>query len=306
MSGGVQVGDELVGETRVVGWRRVWARRRTEFTDAAGALVAWVHIDWVLLDARGAPTRVPPEFDACSARPTATFPLARVPLADAASGRRARPASASGRRSSTRWITPTTRSTRTGSTSGSSTPAAPTGWRRRARSRAGCASSTPAPPNATPRSRRRHGATTGAGRAGSRSRGDRSPPRAPRARLVTASTPTLRGDRVVLRPVEADDADRSATDPHRSVGRPLVGSAPGRRRRRRRLAGHRPRHHAMGDRRGRRGRRQHPGRRGGRPGLPARRHRPLPRPGAPGPRPRARRRSGPWRAGCSTSAATTA
>jgi acyl-ACP thioesterase len=78
--GTIRVGDELIGETRVVGWRRVWARRRTEFTDRTGALVAWVHIDWVLLDARGAPTRVPPEFDAAFGAPPATFPLARVEL----------------------------------------------------------------------------------------------------------------------------------------------------------------------------------------------------------------------------------
>ena len=32
----VAVGDELVGTTRVVGWRRVWARRRTDFVDAGG------------------------------------------------------------------------------------------------------------------------------------------------------------------------------------------------------------------------------------------------------------------------------
>jgi acyl-ACP thioesterase len=76
----VRVGDELVGTTRVVGWRRVWARRRTEFTDATGALVAWTHVDWVLLDARGAPTRIPTEFDAAFGAPGADFPLGRVDL----------------------------------------------------------------------------------------------------------------------------------------------------------------------------------------------------------------------------------
>jgi len=79
----VPVGSELVGTTRVVGWRRVWARRRTEFHDVDGAVVAWVHIDWVLLDARGSPTRIPPEFDAIFGAPQATFPLARVGLGEA-------------------------------------------------------------------------------------------------------------------------------------------------------------------------------------------------------------------------------
>ena len=82
----VRVGSELVGTTRVVGWRRVWARRRTEFHDDAGLLVAWVHIDWVLLDARGAPTRIPTEFDAAFGAPTATFALGRVDLGEAPLG----------------------------------------------------------------------------------------------------------------------------------------------------------------------------------------------------------------------------
>lgn len=79
----IGVGEVLTGTTRVVGWRRVWARRRTDFTDAAGSLVAWTHVDWVLLDARGAPTRIPPEFDPAFLAPDATFSLARVELATA-------------------------------------------------------------------------------------------------------------------------------------------------------------------------------------------------------------------------------
>lgn len=78
----VRVGDELTGTTRVVGWRRVWARRRTEFVDAAGRLVAWTHVDWVLLDGRGSPTRVPADFQPVFGAPDAPFALARVPLAD--------------------------------------------------------------------------------------------------------------------------------------------------------------------------------------------------------------------------------
>jgi len=55
----VGVGTALTGSTQVVGFRRVWSRRRSEFRDGDGALVAWVHIDWVLIDSRGAPTRIP-------------------------------------------------------------------------------------------------------------------------------------------------------------------------------------------------------------------------------------------------------
>lgn len=79
----LRVGDELQGATKAVGFRRVWARRRSEFRDAAGELVVWCNIDWVLLDARGRPTRIPPEFDVAFAAPPATFDLARVALTPA-------------------------------------------------------------------------------------------------------------------------------------------------------------------------------------------------------------------------------
>lgn len=83
--GPIPVGIELVGTTQVVGWRRVWARRRTEFHDADGALCARVHIDWILVDARGAPARIPPEFDAVFRPPAAAFRLGRVDLGEAPS-----------------------------------------------------------------------------------------------------------------------------------------------------------------------------------------------------------------------------
>lgn len=79
----IGVGQALIGTTTVVGFRRVWARRRSEFQDMEGRLVAWAHIDWVLLDDRGAPTRIPTEFDAAFGAPPATFALARVDLGDA-------------------------------------------------------------------------------------------------------------------------------------------------------------------------------------------------------------------------------
>jgi acyl-ACP thioesterase len=80
MLGGIRVGDELIGTTQVVGWRRVWARRRTDFVDPSGQTVAWTNVDWVLLDARGAPTRVPKDFDRDFWAPEATFPLGRVAI----------------------------------------------------------------------------------------------------------------------------------------------------------------------------------------------------------------------------------
>jgi acyl-ACP thioesterase len=75
-------GSALVGTTRVVGERRVWARRRTEFHGPDGSLAGWTHVDWVLLDERGTPTRIPPEFEALE-MPRADFSLGRVELGPA-------------------------------------------------------------------------------------------------------------------------------------------------------------------------------------------------------------------------------
>lgn len=82
VTGSIGHGAELTGTTRVVGARRVWARRRTEFTSQDGALVAWAHVDWVLLDARGTPIRIPPDLEAAFGTPGATFPLGRVDVGE--------------------------------------------------------------------------------------------------------------------------------------------------------------------------------------------------------------------------------
>jgi acyl-ACP thioesterase len=76
----VEVGSEIVGTTQVVGWRRVWARRRTDFRDPDGRAVAWTQIDWVLLDRAGAPTRIPSDFDAVFGAPAVSSGLVRVGL----------------------------------------------------------------------------------------------------------------------------------------------------------------------------------------------------------------------------------
>jgi len=51
--------------------------------------VAWTHVDWVLLDARGAPTRVPVDFQPVFGAPDAPFALARVALGEPAAEARA-------------------------------------------------------------------------------------------------------------------------------------------------------------------------------------------------------------------------
>jgi acyl-CoA thioesterase FadM len=61
--GPVHSGDELLVATTVIGWRRVWARRRSE-ARLSGTTdpVAVALIDWVLLDHRGRPTAIPDEI----------------------------------------------------------------------------------------------------------------------------------------------------------------------------------------------------------------------------------------------------
>jgi acyl-CoA thioesterase FadM len=67
--------------TGVTGFRRVWARRRTEGRLPDGRLILWGHTDWVMTDVvRGAPGRVPSEFPAAFDVPPGTFEPGRVAL----------------------------------------------------------------------------------------------------------------------------------------------------------------------------------------------------------------------------------
>ncbi|MFL5778555.1 MAG: acyl-ACP thioesterase domain-containing protein [Chloroflexota bacterium] len=60
----VEYGEVLDTTTAVVGWRRVWARRRTTFETASSHVGARIDIDWVLVDRRGVPARIPSEIEA--------------------------------------------------------------------------------------------------------------------------------------------------------------------------------------------------------------------------------------------------
>jgi acyl-ACP thioesterase len=75
----IPMGGDVVARTQVVGQRRVWARRRGEFRTEDG-LAAWVHTDWVLIDARGALTRIPDIFGEAFRIPEAQGQISRVPL----------------------------------------------------------------------------------------------------------------------------------------------------------------------------------------------------------------------------------
>ena len=59
----VAYGSEISVSTEVIGFRRVWARRRSEFTPGGEArLVGLAITDWVLLNAQGRPVRPPHEI----------------------------------------------------------------------------------------------------------------------------------------------------------------------------------------------------------------------------------------------------
>ncbi|MEP7379256.1 MAG: acyl-ACP thioesterase domain-containing protein [Chloroflexota bacterium] len=61
--GNVEFGSTLEVSTEVVGFRRVWARRRSEFRRVGeGELVGVAITDWVLLNATGRPVRPPQEI----------------------------------------------------------------------------------------------------------------------------------------------------------------------------------------------------------------------------------------------------
>jgi acyl-ACP thioesterase len=77
----VESGAGLSVTTEVVGFRRVWARRRTTVRTTSDRLVAVVETDWVIVDAdRSAPTRVPAEVVSLFSVPPGAFDPHRVQL----------------------------------------------------------------------------------------------------------------------------------------------------------------------------------------------------------------------------------
>ena len=75
-----EMGTTLTARTAIVGIRRVFARRRGEFLLADGTPAGWVHTDWVLIDQRGALTRIPAIFPAVFGGTDDMGPVGRIPL----------------------------------------------------------------------------------------------------------------------------------------------------------------------------------------------------------------------------------
>jgi acyl-ACP thioesterase len=86
----IPLGATIVSRTAVIGQRRVWARRRGEFSLPDGTLAGWVHTDWVMIDGRGGLTRIPGIFAEQFRIPESTDQLGRVKLPPTPPGARRR------------------------------------------------------------------------------------------------------------------------------------------------------------------------------------------------------------------------
>jgi acyl-ACP thioesterase len=80
VTGEIRMGETIDVTTEVVGYRKVWARRHTDFARSSGERVAGAVTDWVITDSRGLPTRVPDEFVALFGSVLQSFNPARVAL----------------------------------------------------------------------------------------------------------------------------------------------------------------------------------------------------------------------------------
>jgi acyl-CoA thioesterase FadM len=76
----IPLGTTLDVSTTVAGFRKVWARRRTDGRLGDGTIAFWAHTDWVIVDARGVPTRIPAEFPEVYGEMPGPFDPGRVPL----------------------------------------------------------------------------------------------------------------------------------------------------------------------------------------------------------------------------------
>jgi len=75
----IEMGGLVRLETAVIGHRRAWARRRGFLLRPGGdGPAATVETDWLILDARGRPVRIPSEFDVAFPNPVAEMEPLRV------------------------------------------------------------------------------------------------------------------------------------------------------------------------------------------------------------------------------------
>ena len=78
----VPYGERLDVTTRVLGFRRIWARRQNDIRDAAGALCGEVTMDWIFTDRAGTPARVLREMEEAFTGLSRALELVRLDLPD--------------------------------------------------------------------------------------------------------------------------------------------------------------------------------------------------------------------------------
>jgi acyl-CoA thioesterase FadM len=71
---------EVYVTTEVIGFRRIAARRHSDVRNPSGELIARIEIDWVMVNERGIPARVPEEMLEFAADGAATFEMLKVGL----------------------------------------------------------------------------------------------------------------------------------------------------------------------------------------------------------------------------------
>jgi acyl-CoA thioesterase FadM len=81
----IRDGDEILVSTRIGGFRRVMARRRSQLRSADGTLAGEVSVDWAMTDGR-APVRIPDDFTSVPGIDLSPFTPTRVDLPPAPVG----------------------------------------------------------------------------------------------------------------------------------------------------------------------------------------------------------------------------
>lgn len=82
----IPYGTVLAVTTEVLGFRRIWARRRNTLQDGAGRSLGVVTVDWIFTDREGNPSRVVPEMAAAFPVPSERLQVDRLELGPAPPG----------------------------------------------------------------------------------------------------------------------------------------------------------------------------------------------------------------------------
>lgn len=82
----VPYGTHLDITTEVVGFRRIWARRRNAIRSPEGGLLGQITMDWIFTDRQGTPARVVPEMQAAFPGLSERLEVQRLDVGDPPSG----------------------------------------------------------------------------------------------------------------------------------------------------------------------------------------------------------------------------